>query len=264
MLTVVQCAEDRLAAEVSATLLERVVQERARAEWLRECWSPETLDTHRKIVGLDGDSGWSDRGSVGRALRKVRGPLHMRDPRTGRGLVGNAALAYKCVRRASMEAAPGDGSSRVLLLAFDTDGKDERERCATGVDAARSDAEPGLDILVAEAHQEFDAWVIAGFDPSATHEKSAHAAVTARIGFDPLEAPHRLTSNVTGDARDAKTLCTELLGLDGQAHPDHEQVRACIADTNLETLEARGQGAGIAQYLAAVARVVLPLLGDHR
>lgn len=263
MLTVVQCAEDRLAAEVSAALLDRVVRERARAEWLRDCWAPETVDTHRQIVDLEGSAGWSDRGAVRRVQQGARLRLHMRDPRTRRPLGGNAALAYVCVRLASMEAAPGDGSARVLLLAFDTDGKSELERCTTGVDAARSDAEPGIDILVAEAHREFDAWVVAGFVPGPRHEKVSHEEEKSRIGFDPLEAPHELTSNVTGDARDAKALCTRLLRLDGPAHLDHERVRACVIDTDLGTLQARGQGAGIAQYLGDVARVVLPLLGDH-
>lgn len=260
-LTVTHCAEDALAAGVSAALLDRVVRERS-PDWLADLWAPETIGEHRAVVDLEGREGWSDRSHVRRLQERElpgrRFRAHPRDPRTGRPLRGNAALAYDCVRLA---AVVGGEAPRVLLLAYDTDGRGEAERCAAGVAAAEAGRALDFGVVVAEAHPEFDAWVIAGFEPGATHEKVRLGAVVGELKFDPREAPHRLTSTVDGATTDAKALCARLLGLDAQAAPDDERVTRCVCDTALEVLVACGEEAGVAAYVDEVRRVVLPLLG---
>ncbi len=175
--------------------------------------------------------------------------------------LGNAVRAYTCVRLA---AAAGAEVPRVLVLAFDTDGRGPEERCEVGVASARQGRSFDFGVVVAEAHPEFDAWGLAGFEPAAAHEARTHHEVCAELGMDPTEKPHALTSTVAGDPRDAKLLCVRLLHLDGQAHPEDARVRRCVLDTSLERLMARGAGAGIAAFVDAVIREVLPLLGDAR
>jgi hypothetical protein len=263
-LTVTLCAEDALAAGLSSQLLDRVVSERA-SMWLRDLWNSPVRDELRRVVDLEGGPGWSDRPHIDRLQhagpprRGIR--AHPRDLRTNRPLIGNAARAYTCVRLAAIASTE---VPRVLVLAFDTDGYGMDQRCEVGVASAQEGRTFDFGVVVAEAHPEFDVWVIAGFEPGPTHESRAHREVCAQLAMDPTAKPHELTSNVAGDPRDAKVLCARLLHLDGQAHPEHPRVRQCILDTALERLIARGAQAGLADFVDAVTRTVLPLLGDVR
>ncbi|MDB4929911.1 MAG: hypothetical protein JWM10_2395 [Myxococcaceae bacterium] len=263
-LTVTVCAEDSLAADTSTRLLDRVVAARASAEWLRDYWTDPSLREHqRSVVDLAGRAGWSRPAHVKQVEVRPHLRAHGRHPGTNRPLVGNAALAYKSVRVAA--ARPVE-SPHALLLAFDTDHRPADQRCRAGVEAALLGATPDLAVLVAEAHPEFDAWIIAGFVPTARHHHDAVASVRAGLRaaghvFDPVVEPHRLTSDVAGDPRDAKKLCALLLGLDDQAHFGHAEVQRCAESIPLDTPAA--EAIGVAAFVADVVRSVLPRLGDR-
>lgn len=260
MLRITHCAEDALAAGLSAMLLDRVVVESA-SSWLRDLWTPELRGGLRSFVDLEGREGWSSRTHLRDVQRRSNFRVHPRHVGTNRPLVGSAALAYLCVRLA---ASIRCDVPHVVMIAFDTDGKPETERCAVGVEAATEGRALDYGVLVAEAHPEFDAWVIAGFKPGATHERAALAEAIRELTFDPTIEPHRLTSNVSGDARDAKVLCRRLLALDDQASPDDARVLVCVLDTRWDELMRRGAHVGLAAFARDVLRVVVPLLGDRQ
>lgn len=262
-LTVTLCAEDSLAAGVSAQLFDRTIAERARAQWLRDLWvDPDLRATQRRVVDFDDRDGWSNRSHVGEVEARGRRRVHPRDPETNRSLGGNAALAYKCVRLAA--ALPLDGP-HALLLAFDADQKPVDQHCRTGVVAATRDATLDFVVVVAEPQPEFDAWVIAGFVPASQRDHDEVAAIREHLraaghSIHPVAEPHRLTSTVAGDPRDAKSLCQRLLGLDAQAGPDEPAVLACVDALPLTPPPERL--ADVRAFVDDVERGVLPLLGD--
>ncbi|MFO0607676.1 MAG: hypothetical protein U0324_31225 [Polyangiales bacterium] len=253
-LRILHVAEDALSAAVSRDLLDRVVAERG-PDWLRELFAdPALRATQRRFEGLDGAEGWASRGAV-KAHAEARGV------RSLRRLSGNAALASKCL----LLAAKVDPAC-LVLLAFDRDRHPDDETLRHGVAATTTPAAPRC--LVAEAVPEFDAWVLAGWRAESRAEEAALRDAEARIEaqsgkLSPLDALHRLTSNVAGDARDAKRLCAALCGLGAadQVGPEHDRARRCWAEPPLDELEARGEHIGLRVYLHDVDREVVPLLG---
>ncbi len=253
------CAEDALSATLARDLCDRVVHERARAEWLRALWSPELRDTQRSWVSLRPGAWWADRGSVEREAeaRGIRGHFRVRE--TGRLLAprGTAGLAYKSVRLAASLAPRPD----LVVIAGDTDGETAPALSrAAGAALANED----LAVLTADICREAEAWVVAGFVARNASEQARLRAVRRELGFDPTEEPERLMSDLTGDRRDAKRVARALLGDDGALHAAGERVRSCWLDTPLDVLTARGARAGLADYVAQVEARLLPALGDDR
>ena len=257
-LTIIHVAEDALAAHVSRVLLDRVVGERAQQPWLRENWAMADVRAgSRQFVDLEQKPGWTKGEDIGRVRERMKPRLRLHP----RGVGGHGEWAFVCIKLAALTAPDGDW---MVLLSFDTDGAAPDMRCAAGVAEA---ALPEVRIVIAVAHQEFDSWIVAGFVPGPAHEHQALADEKAQLTaaghpLDPVTEPHRLTSNVRNDPRDAKKLCQRLLGLNDQADPAHARVNACL-DAPLHTLEANGKHAGLAEFIRDVQQVVLPLLGDR-
>lgn len=139
------------------------------------------------------------------------------------------------------------------MLCRDTDGHEPlRAEMLAGLTHARVD----VPVALAVAHQEAEAWVIAGF--VATH--AAEAALVRKLrsehGFDPMFEPHRLTARKREDPHDAKRVLDALLP-DGCSSP---RAQRCWLDTPLGDLERRGARTGLPEYLQDIARLVLPLL----
>lgn len=266
-LTVTLGAEDGLAAAIAGRLLDRIVGDRASGEWLREYWSDAELrKTQRRMVDFEGRAGWSNPSTLSDLGR--RHGHHLRahgKPDSNphhRPLLGNAARAYKYVLLAAV--MPFE-EPRALLLAFDADGKPDHERYRAGVHAAVRERTFPFAILVAEAHPEFDAWVLAGFVPASRRDHDALAAVRTSLrnaghAFDPLAEPHRLTSTIADDPRDAKQLCARLLDLSGQAHLGEPAVQRCIDELPLSAPVSAALG--LTAFVDDIVRGVLPLLGD--
>ncbi len=252
----VLCAEDILSATLARDLCDRVVRERARAEWLRALWSPELCDTQRVWTGVYDHAWWCDRAVVDRAAREAGVRGHVRVLETGRlrAMHGASGTAFKAMRvTAQIRPLPD-----LVVISGDTEGVTDADRLRAEGVAVAAEALPAV---VAEHHRESEAWVVAGFVAENDEERGRLAAVTRALGFDPTESPHKLLAGDAHDPRDAKRVCKALLGVD-HVTPSAERARRCWLDTPLEVMEARGEGTGLARYLRAVEAVVLPMLGD--
>lgn len=250
-LRVVVVAEDRMGLALARDLCDRVVRERG-AAWLAELWEgPEASAQQREWAGFDRAdefTTWSGLKDEARRRGLRSHPL---------GLRASAAEGYKAVQVALLQ--PDDRKPDLLVLARDTEGAaNARAEMTRG--AATADPTAPAWTLHAVAHQESEAWAIAGYEPRDAHERRLLDAERARLGFDPVREPHRLTPKNPTDPRDAKRVRTSL-GLG-----DHRDARtiACWRETPLDTLRTHGEGAGLRAYLDDVERVVLPLLGDVR
>lgn len=255
-LRILLCAEDILSAAIARDLCDRVVHERARAEWLRALWAPEMRESQRRWVGLDEHTWWSDRPTCSREADLANVPNAIRVRETGRRKAyhGVAGLAF----RTALLAASRDPRPDVLVLAGDTDGEEDTGRLRrAGVDGAAVD----LPVLIAEPTREAEAWVIGGFVPQNDAEALRLVDVSRELGFDPTRAPERLLSDVSRTRRDTKIICRQLLGLDALS-PQTERVRACWLDPPIDLLIERGQRSGLAAYVAQIETTLLPLLGD--
>lgn len=253
-LRIIHVAEDELSACVSRELLNRIVLENC------EPWMQDQLIDHpgtlHRFTKLTDSAGWADRSDVGSVSESRKLRLHPG------GLSGNAALAYKCARLATVLAPES-----VLLLAFDSDHKPTEERLAPGIARAKADGKTVVLCVVAEATPEFDAWVLAGWSAENRHEETLLHDAKKRLAdeqyrFDPLDHLDRLTSAKNTDPRDAKALCAELCGLprSEQVGCDTDRASRCWRDTPLSNIENRGHAIGIPEFVRNVCEVVIPAL----
>jgi hypothetical protein len=127
-----------------------------------------------------------------------------------------------------------------------------RDEMLAGLARARVD----LPVVLATAHQESEAWVIAGFVATDAAEQATLRRLRSEHGFDPASEPHRLTSGRRQQPHDAKRAHDELIP-EGELS---ERAQRCWLDTPLDELERRAAHTGLPEYLADVARLVLPLL----
>ena len=242
MFTIVTCAEDELAARVSQHLFRRALKECSTVDHVRD--NVETL----QFVDLEGNPGWT----LNRDLEAIRGRHGKRIGLHPRGMVGNAARAYRIVRFAQMLRRE---ALTILVIAYDRDGHSDEHALLPGVQAAASGTDS---VVVAEAQPEFDAWVLCGFVPADDLEKTRLGEWIARLakrGLHPIATPEKLTSNVSGDERDAKKLVQALLGLSSQAKVNEPRVLACL-DRPLDELRKNGAGTGLPEFLDDACRVV--------
>ena len=243
-LRVLVVAEDVLGMTLARDLSDRVVVERGPL-WLADLWRDvEMRKLQRRWSGLDDAAGFVTWGGMKDLARSQGLRTH------GLGMSGGAFEAYRAARTAAMLTPRPD----VLVMCRDTDRTpDLRVDMLSGVERARVEDIP---MLLAVARPESEAWVIAGFEPTASHEREALKALTQTLGFDPAAEPHRMTAN-TGDARDSKRCCGELLPRGDARSPRGER---CWKDTSLDNLAHRGAFTGLPEYLAEVERVLLPRL----
>jgi hypothetical protein len=242
-LRVLVVAEDVLGMTLARDLCDRVVIERG-PTWLADLWHDVvTRDSQRQWSGLDASTGyvtWS-------GMKDLAQRLGLRTH--GLGMSGGAFEAYRTAHAAAMLTPRPD----VLVMCRDTDRTPSlRADMLSGVERARVEDVP---MLLAVARPESEAWVIAGFEPSAAHEREARMTLAQTLGFDPVEEPHKMTAN-TGDARDAKRCCSVLLPR-GVHAPRGE---CCWRETSLDDLTRRGASTGLPEYIADVETTLLPRL----
>lgn len=244
MLRILIIAEDRLGTTLARDLGDRVVVAHG-PEWLSAIWeTPSLRASQRSWRGVDEADEWTPWAQT-KALASRRGlRTH------GLGMTGYELSAY----RAAHVAALIDPRFDALVLCHDTDGREAlRAEMLRGVQRARVD---GLPILLAVAHQEAEAWVLAGFEPRHAAERDALRGLATELGFDASAEPHRATANVRDDPRDAKRCCEALLGDDLYA----PRATDCWQQTPLQRLRTRGAQTGLAEYLCDVELRLLPVL----
>jgi len=243
-LRVLVLAEDELGMTLARDLCDRVVVERG-SDWLVELWSyPALRETQRAWTGIShGESllKWRSLNALSRERRVV---MHVK------GLRGYGIEAGKAARlAATCEPRPD-----LLVLCRDTDGRESvRQEMQDGLEQARAD----VPVVLAVAHQECEAWVIAGFFATNGAEKALLDKLQSEHGFDPTLEPHRLTAGKATEPHDAKRVHDALL----PAGSSSERARQCWLDTPLLDLGHRGARTGLPDYLREVESVVLPLLG---
>jgi hypothetical protein len=245
-LRVLVVAEDVLGMTLARDLCDRVVVERGPG-WLADLWHDVvTRESQRWWGGLDAAAGFVTWGGMKELAQRQGLRTH------GLGMSGGAFEAYRTAHAAAMLTPRPD----VLVMCRDTDRTPNlRTDMLAGLKRARVEDVP---MLLAVARPEAEAWVIAGFEPAATHEREALTALTQTLGFDPVAEPHRMTAN-TGDARDTKRCCDVLLPRG--VHSSRGE--SCWWNTPLDDLSRRGASAGLPEYLADIERVLLPRLSGE-
>jgi hypothetical protein len=242
-------AEDRQAFLLATVLCDRVIAERS--GWLRDHWADEEQRRSFRVWDkLDASSpdDWTRRSDVKRLWPKRAHTL---------GMKAEGALAYKATKL----ALDHPGEAAALFVVHDSDGDPETAgNMREGARRAMRTPDQ-LTVIAAVPHPEAEAWVAAGIVPETLHEQKRHEAERSRLGFDPIAAPHELSSGKSTDKRDAKGTCREILG--GAFKDAPERWARCWEATALETLERNGRGAGLSEYVKEVEERVLPLLGDR-
>lgn len=241
-LRVLVVAEDLLGMTLARDLCDRVVIERGPVDFA-SIWGDaalrETQRVWRGFTDADPWSTWSDVKTHGRTVNAL-------------GMKGGAVIAYRAVHVAVRLRPRPD----VLVLCLDTQGNkhgDLREQMLDGLARAKVD---DLPVVLAVAHQESEAWVVAGFEPQHRAERDVVSELRDELGFDPTEEAHRLTPDRRTDPRDAKRVCWRLLPGTEREHSLRGQ--QCWLATSLDTLERRGAHTGLSEYLAAIQETVLP------
>jgi hypothetical protein len=244
-LRVLVFAEDVLGMTLARDLCDRVVIERG-PDWLSDLWrAPEIRAEQRAWSGVDPADLWTTWIAAKALGQRYRVSAH------GLGMKGYSLVAYRAAHLAARLSPP----PHVVVLCIDTQGDETtRTKMLDGLRCARVD---DLPFALAVAHQESEAWVVAGFIPENNAEKDVLRDLEAEHGFAPAREPHRLTPNRQTDPRDAKRVCASLFP-DGTRSPRAER---CWLDTSLDELEQRGARTGLCEYLADVERIILPLLG---
>ena len=242
-LRVLVVAEDQLGVTLARDLCDRVVVERG-PSWLADLWhDARTRDSQRAWGGFDAADVWTEWAQT----KKIADRRGLRTH--GLGMEGYELAAYRAAHLAAMRTPRPDA----LVLCHDTDNKPVRAQMIRGIERAHVEDVP---MLLAVAHREAEAWVLAGFTPRHAQEREALSSLASEIGFDPTAEPHRVTSTVQNDPRDAKRCCGRLLAEDLYA----ARATSCWRETPLDELVHRGASTGLPEYLAAVERVLLPVL----
>ncbi len=256
-------AEDRLSFLLATSLCDRVIAERS--SWLCDHWeSEEGRSAFRVWSKLDTSSReeWTTRSDVKRLAREMSLRAHPL------GLKAEGAIAYKAARLALAWLA-GDDERGALFIVHDSDGDATTSRSMR--DGAREAmrekrASERLAVVVAVPHPEAEAWVIAGIVPATPEERARHEDERRGLGFDPITAPHALSSRKSTDKRDAKRICEAILG---SFALDPARWRRCWEETALSTLEANaslvvdGEVVGLSAFTKQVEEIIVPLLGDR-
>ncbi len=242
-----------MGAVAARELLDRVVAEKAGIANPRlSSWRDESRRGECRVLrGLDNANTtgpqfwteWKDLSSLAR--QRVHGKPGSTDPPELR-------KALAAIARLS---EPPD----LILLAKDSDG-DEQHRAAM-VRACESCSWADR-IVLAVAHREAEAWIVAAFTPANREERRRLEEAKQELGFDPVERPHMLTSGRRGEMRDAKRVLALLVEGDRRASVSghHERCVTCLTEAPLKDLERRGRDTGLPEFIADVEARVIPLL----
>jgi hypothetical protein len=224
-------AEDALARFVTTSLIDRFVPELARTVWLRELW----------LNNL----------SSARTYQTISGP-HVRVPS---GLSGRAKDLFRAFHL-SLAEQERRGEDLALVFAFDTDRSEAARSSLRQVRALHP--EGSLVTVLAEATPEFDGWLLLGHEPANDRERQALDQIVKKLGFDPRRRVVGLNST-TGNERDAKRVCQDLLLIEHQAGPGDDGVERALRAEH-DRLVAHADGTGFLEFVGDIRAELLPLL----
>ncbi|MEM9462040.1 MAG: hypothetical protein AAGF11_48225 [Myxococcota bacterium] len=227
---VVEAAAD---ARTVQMLVDRVLCERIR--W----YESEILDSLRSWQGIEPEvlfTKWTRAAALAREHRIQS--LGKFDGQPGSHYAKRASTTLKLFAKFGMPSA--------VILVVDADDQPERRR---GLEQARDGFGAAEQVVIGVANPEREAWVLAGFVTRDDQERQRLAVERQRLGFDPTAKPHQLGGHGN---RDAKRAYANLV-------VDRERERECLTVPELAELSRRGQGAGLADFLAEVHERVVGL-----
>lgn len=182
---------------------------------------------------------------------------------------GEAGLPEARMFRALFYLCQAEGDVDAVVVARDMD-RDPRRR--DGFAQAKSVTSWAFKIVLAAPYPETEAWEVAGFEAEDEDERARLDALKKELGFLPTKEPHQLTAQPNTLPTDAKRVLGRLTGADEsqrriskEAQENRAQKiyarRIKLTEGPLETLEARGQAAGVPEFFRAVREELAPLIG---
>jgi hypothetical protein len=240
-------AEDESDAVVACGLVDRFADEPAHG---LEDWIRDNIDTYRSWRGDETGTSfilWKYVKARGEALG-IR--LHG---------YGNRRLGLEDpeIRRVfTLANRPDAARPAGLLLIRDTDGNSDRRagylKSLNAYQAATKDDAERVRILMALAHPEIEAWLLAGVEPLTEDGKSALAKERQSLGFDPrtkaedLNPKRETTPEGEPVKKSTKRVLDELLAAEGVSR------ESCWKDAPLDLLRSRGTNTGLVDFFDSI------------
>lgn len=183
-----------------------------------------------------------------RRAGKAAGP-HSSLPhgRFGRGESGAIARKAEAQLRSWKDMHDRGDRFDAVVIATDLDRKDRLGGLRQAIDAHPWP----FAVILAWCQPEVEAWFICGHAPRTASQREAHARQRQRLGFCPIEQPHRLLSTRDDSEKDAKVVWAALSVDDGDA-------RARSLQADLAVLRRNGAGAGVADFLDQLGEKLVP------
>jgi hypothetical protein len=143
-------AEDELGQKLTRDLADRVVAERARAEWLRDLWDEDGRDSQRAYQGFQPEAGWSNWGDVKRLANELSIRAH------GIGMKAERAMAHKAVAIMAELETRSPGATPIDALFLDPVTHPERLTANRVTD--KHDAKRACVALAGPPGDTYEAW----------------------------------------------------------------------------------------------------------
>lgn len=238
---VCEAAADR---RIGCELADRVVQRDV--EWIE----PEHLGHLRSYRGLRQEDEFLAWTHVHRAADRlnvtVQGPF----------LGGKGDPDAFITRRALVALHLSPDIPQAIILLRDADDQPERRNgMKQAVEDVRTRLKTAVPVVIGLAIAKRECWVLCGFVPQNDAERETLARVKGgdELGFDPTLQPERLKARTPGSKNDAKRVLAML------TNGDWQREVLCWQETDLDTLQERGQTTGLAAYIREVRENLVPL-----
>ncbi len=145
---------------------------------------------------------------------------------------------------------------QILVVMRDVDLEPGRQ---TGWNQARNEYHGNPPLILGIAIIKRENWILAGFLSRNEDEQLRLQAERQTLGYDPSLNPSHANSHERGSKHCPKRVLTNLVGPAGV-----ERELACLRDTPMEELEARGENIGLKQFLIEIRTIMCPLLGANQ
>jgi hypothetical protein len=233
---IVIAAEHASDARHAVALIDRILTEEI--GWLRD--QPELVDSLRRWRGVHEAAPFMDI----HAIQKIAEDRHLKGPH---GHFDGSPAAHDYHSAVLMMRLLIDLElTHVLVWIRDTDG--DRSRIQGWGQACESSGRDFKVLIGGFPHECMEAWLLAGWTPQSEDDAIKLRAERQRLGFNPIEQSHILShkENVPKSAKQVQ----EALGV-----PDD-----VLLALDLDELQQRGNGCGLAEFINAIREQLVPAL----